>query len=200
MVYLPALQNEFVNWDDNLYIYENHRIRSIDLGFVKWIFTAVVSSNWHPLTLFSHALDYALWGLDPWGHHLTSIIFHAFNTFLVFILVIRLLEYHKSVITGIPNGFAGSDRKALVAGIVTALLFGIHPVHVESVAWVSERKDVLSAFFFLLSVLAYLKYTSSRNSKRFISYGCKMVACGEGTLFCTEHSIIISNHMGSTCG
>jgi tetratricopeptide (TPR) repeat protein len=90
---------------------------------------------------------------------------------LVFILVIRLLEYHRAGKTWIPNGFAGPGKKALIAGIVTALLFGIHPVHVESVAWVSERKDVLSAFFFLLSVLAYLKYTSSRDSKRSISYG-----------------------------
>jgi Flp pilus assembly protein TadD len=175
LVYLPALNNDFVNWDDDLYIYENLGIRSIDFGFFKWGFTAVVSSNWHPLTMFSHALDYALWGLDPWGHHLTSIIFHTCNTFLVFILVVLLSGYGKAWKTGISDDFAGPGKKALIAGIVTALLFGIHPVHVESVAWVSERKDVLSAFFFLLSVLAYLKYTSSRDSKRSIFYGACLI-------------------------
>jgi hypothetical protein len=121
--------------------------------------------------MFTHALDYSFWGLDPRGHHLTSIIFHTFNTLLVFILVVQLLGCGRAGKTGIPNGFTGPDKKALIAGIVTALVFGIHPVHVESVAWISERKDVLSVFFFLLSVLAYLKYTSSRNSKRSISYG-----------------------------
>jgi hypothetical protein len=171
VVYLPALNNEFVNWDDPTYVYENYQIRSIDFGFLKWIFTAVVSGNWHPLTMFTHALDYSFWGLDPRGHHLTSIIFHTFNTLLVFILVVQLLGCGRAGKTGIPNGFTGPDKKALIAGIVTALVFGIHPVHVESVAWISERKDVLSVFFFLLSVLAYLKYTSSRNSKRSISYG-----------------------------
>jgi hypothetical protein len=175
MVYFPTFNNDFVNWDDNVYVYENQGIRSIDFWFLKWSFTAVVSSNWHPLTMFSHALDYALWGLDPWGHHLTSIIFHTFNTLLVFILVVRLSEYRRAGETGISSDFAGPGKKALIAGIVTALLFGIHPVHVESVAWVSERKDVLSAFFFLLSVLAYLKYTSSRDSKRSIFYGACLI-------------------------
>jgi tetratricopeptide (TPR) repeat protein len=175
IVYLPALNNDFVNWDDFTYVSKNHEIRSIDLGFLKWGFTAVVSSNWHPLTMFSHALDYALWGLDPWGHHLTSIIFHSVNTLLVFILVVWLLGYARAGETGISNDFAGPGKKALIAGIVTALLFGIHPVHVESVAWVSERKDVLSAFFFLLSVLAYLRFTSSRDSKRSIFYGACLI-------------------------
>jgi tetratricopeptide (TPR) repeat protein len=175
LLYLPALQNDFVNWDDGEYVYESRGIRSIDFGFLKWIFTAVVSSNWHPLTLFSHAVDYALWGLEPLGHHLTSVIFHAFNTFLVFILAVRLSGYGEPGKMEISNGSAGAGRKALVVAFVTALLFGIHPLHVESVAWVSERKDVLSAFFFLLSVLSYLRYTSSRGSRRSIFYGACLV-------------------------
>jgi tetratricopeptide (TPR) repeat protein len=175
IVYLPALNNDFLTWDDYLYVYENQGIRSIDFGFLKWTFTAVVAGNWHPLTMFTHALDYALWGLDPWGHHLTSIIFHTFNTFLVFILVVRLSNYRRAGKKGLSSDLAGADRRALIAGTVTALVFGIHPVHVESVAWISERKDVMSAFFFLLSVLTYLKYTSSRDSKRSIFYGACLV-------------------------
>jgi tetratricopeptide (TPR) repeat protein len=120
-------------------------------------------------------VDYALWGLEPLGHHLTSVIFHAFNTFLVFILAVRLSGYGEPGKMEISNGSAGAGRKALVVAFVTALLFGIHPLHVESVAWVSERKDVLSAFFFLLSVLSYLRYTSSRGSRRSIFYGACLV-------------------------
>src|SRR4030042_5118028 len=94
LVYLPALQNGFVNWDDNLYVYENPYIQSIDFGFFKWMFTTFHASNyWHPLTWLSHAIDYAIWGLNPMGHHLTSIILHGLSTFLVVILTIRLVSY-----------------------------------------------------------------------------------------------------------
>ncbi len=181
LVYLPALKNGFVNWDDPAYVYENQYIRSIDFEFFKWMFTTFHASNWHPLTWLSHAIDYAIWGLNPMGHHLTSIILHGLNTFLVVILIIRLVSYaqHKalSTIPSIEGGEthpctlpdppvaeqAGPLKRGLspiIAGVVTGLLFGLHPLHVESVAWVSERKDVLYAFFFLLSILSYLKYTS----------------------------------------
>lgn len=92
LVYLPALQNGFVNWDDNLYVYENVNIRSIDSHFFSWLLTAIAPANWHPLTMLSLAVDYAVWGLDPFGYHLTNVILHALNTFLVFVLVSRLIE------------------------------------------------------------------------------------------------------------
>ncbi|MEE9614570.1 MAG: hypothetical protein V3W31_06400, partial [Thermodesulfobacteriota bacterium] len=148
LVYLPALYNGFVSWDDQLYVYENPNIRSLDAEFFGWLPTAVVSNNWHPLTVLSHAVDYALWGPDPMGHHLTSIVLHTLNVFLVFILAVRLVG------DALP-------ARALATGAVTALLFGLHPIHVESVVWVSERKDVLCAFFFLLSIIAYLRYVRS---------------------------------------
>ena len=154
LVYLPALQNGFVNWDDPQYIYENPEIKSIDFKSLKWMFTTFDVSNWHPLTWLSHAVDYAIWGLNPMGHHLTSIIFHGLNTFLVVILIVHLILSPPG-----RRGLGGGG--AIIAGAVTGLLFGLHPLHVESVAWVSERKDVLCAFFFLLSLLSYLKYTSS---------------------------------------
>lgn len=164
--YLPALKNGFVNWDDNLYIYENQNIQSLDIGFLKWCITAVVSSLWHPLTLVSLALDHAIWGLNPWGYHLTNILIHSTNTFLVFILVIQLLEY---------NNLWRDSKKALITGFITAILFGIHPVHVESVAWVSERKDVLSAFFYLSAMLAYIKYTSTTGLKKAALYSASIL-------------------------
>lgn len=166
-VYSPSLQNGFVNWDDSEYVYENPNIRTIDFKLLKWSLTAVVGALWHPLTLLSLAMDHALWGLTPWGYHLTNVLFHTFNTFLVFIVVVKLVgcgSFEKGV----------SNEKALISGTVTALLFGIHPLHVESVAWVSERKDVLSAFFFLLALLAYLKYVSLIGHKRYIAYGASL--------------------------
>ncbi len=160
-VYLSALHNEFVGWwDDSEYVYENPYLRSFNISFLKWAFVNFYASNWHPLTWISHALDYAIWGLNPFGHHLTNHIIHAVNSFLVVILIIKLLEfYHKQAIGDGSTIFV--DRPAiLIAGAVTGLLFGLHPVHVESVAWISERKDLLCALFFLLSVITYSRYVT----------------------------------------
>ncbi len=149
VVFLPGLGNGFVNWDDPAYVYENLHIRHLEL---RWIFTGIVSSNYHPLTLLSHTIDYALFGLNPMGHHLTSIVVHAFNSLLVFLLATRLFK-------------KGMGRGGAFPAMIAALLFAVHPVHVESVVWVSERKDVLSAFFFLLSILLYLRYTEKGRDK-----------------------------------
>lgn len=162
LVYLPALQCEFVNWDDDAYIYGNSNIRSVDLDFIKWSFTNSSVGHWLPLTWISFASDYTVWGLDPWGFHLTNIILHSINTFLIFVLAFRLIQI------GSDKGKAGN--KPIIAGAVTSLLFGIHPMHVESVAWATERKDVLSLFFFLISILFYTEYVS-RKKKRLLAYG-----------------------------
>jgi tetratricopeptide (TPR) repeat protein len=157
VVYLPSLQNEFVAWDDWQYICRNPHITSLDTRFLKWAIFDFYEANWHPLTWLSHAIDYAIWRLNPMGHHLTSVILHGLNTFLVIILIVNLLRVASSFEE--VKGFL-SDRRVLTVGIITGLLFGLHPIHVESVAWVSERKDVLCAFFFLLSILAYIRYVS----------------------------------------
>lgn len=161
LAYIPSLKNGFINWDDNLYVYGNPAIRVFGLRFLSAVFTEYVAYNWHPLTIISYALDYRLMGLNPLVYHLTNIIFHAFNTFLVAVLTFRLLEIAVPAWTGIDSEPHGATP-ALVASSVTALLFGLHPLHVESVVWISERKDVLYSFFFLLSTLSYLKYASSR--------------------------------------
>ncbi len=158
-VYLPALQNGFVEWDDGLYVYENTHIRSFDLAFLKWAFFDFYGSNWHPLTWVSHAVDYALWGLDPRGHHLSSILLHALNTFLLVALVFRLITLSSAALRKeAVNG--DTNRFGLIAAAVTGALFGLHPLHVESVAWVAERKDLLCGLFFLLSISAYAEYAA----------------------------------------
>jgi len=169
IVYLSSLQNGFVTWDDQYYVYENPYIRSFNLSLFKWAFFDFYAGNWHPLTWLSHALDYAIWGLNPLGHHLTNNILHALNTFLVVVLVIRLLEApHASRLTSHGSRFSSGDSSftihnpqfRFVAAGVTGLLFGLHPLHVESVAWVAERKDLLCGLFFLLSIMAYTKYAT----------------------------------------
>jgi hypothetical protein len=150
LVYLAALGNEFVNWDDRQYLLGNPHILSFDLTFLRWAFFDFYAFNWHPLTWVSHALDYAVWGWDPFGHHLTNNILHAVNSFLVVVLVARLVESADD-----------DPRFTLIVAGTTGVLFGLHPIHVESVAWVAERKDLLCALFYLSSSAAYLKYTSA---------------------------------------
>ncbi len=170
LVFLPALQNGFVRWDDHEYVYENPFIRSLDAKLIKCAFLTFKVSNWHPLTWISHAIDYSLWGLNPLGHHLTNIFLHALNAFLVTLLVMGLLEIahpfspnrrDRAKLGG--NTEKHSDKHALIAAAATGLLFGLHPLHVESVAWISERKDLLCAFFFLLSVMAFAKYVKNQS-------------------------------------
>jgi tetratricopeptide (TPR) repeat protein len=166
IVYLSALRNGFVGaWDDNVYIVENTAVRSFNTAFFRWAFFDFYASNWHPLTWLSHALDYALWGLDPLGHHLTNIVLHAVNAFIVVLLVIRLLEAGKEGTIGYePTSFL-NERAILIAAGATGLLFGLHPLHVESVAWVAERKDLLCALFFLLSVMANANYAGEASNE-----------------------------------
>jgi tetratricopeptide (TPR) repeat protein len=140
VVYLGSLGNGFLaNWDDDTYVTENPYVKDFTVPGLAKLFTVYYSSNYHPLTGLTNALEYRLFGLSPLPFHLVNLLLHLFNTWLVFRLV---------------RALAG-DVEA--AGIV-ALFFGIHPMHVESVAWISERKDVLYAAFYLGALLRYLRY------------------------------------------
>jgi Flp pilus assembly protein TadD len=142
--YWPVMRHDFVNYDDNLYVAANVHVQGgLTLENMKWACFHPVGGNWHPLTMWSHMADCQLFGLKPWGHHLTSVLFHALNTVLVFVFL---------------RGMTGAFwRSALVAA-----LFGLHPLHVESVAWVAERKDVLSTCLGLLSLIFYVRYGRKR--------------------------------------
>ena len=164
LVYLPALLNAFVDWDDDVYIFANPYLKAPAFDFVKWAFSTIRAGSWHPLTWISYSLDYAVWGLNPLGYHLTNIILHAVNTFVVVLLAVKLLDAFKErSITNEQSPFL-NERAILIAAGTAGLLFGLHPVHVESVAWIGERKDLLCALFFLLSIVMYTKYVSSRRS------------------------------------
>lgn len=165
LVYLPSARYGFVSFDDLRYVPGNAAIRRIDLEFIRLIFTTVIASNWHPLTIFSYALDYAVWGAAPSYYHLENIIWHSVNTALVFLLTIRLYALRAPV-----------DSRALFAGLAASLLFGLHPLHVESVTWISERKDVLSGFFFILSLLMYLRFAGAGAVRRSLYYSASLFA------------------------
>ena len=179
MVYTPALKNDFVNWDDDQYVYENANIKSLNLKSSYWMLTSSHASNWHPLTWLSHTIDHAFWKLNPLGHHLTNNILHGLNTLLVFLLVMRLM-YRSEEFGGIPLASKtplSISTKSLIVASTTALLFGLHPLHVESVAWVAERKDLLCASFVLLSIISYLSYTSSilKSHRRILFATCLLL-------------------------
>ena len=153
LVFRGVLDNGFVlNWDDLEYVTENPMVQ-------KWpnffeMTTSFYAANWHPITWLSHALDYQLYGLNPWGHHLTNLFLHGLNTCLVFVLFVLLLV----------RGREGYDNGVYIGGIFTALLFGLHPLRVESVAWVSERKDLLCGFFFFSTIAGYCALMCARKN------------------------------------
>lgn len=157
--YRSALYNGFV-WDDFPYIVKNIYITELNWENIKWMLTGFHVSNWHPLTWLSLAIDYMLFGRDAWGYHLTNIILHSLNAVLVLILTIILLRLRENHRVGMLSFTTNLDERIFFAGLIAAILFGVHPQHVESVAWVTERKDVLSLFFTLLSLLTYVFYTT----------------------------------------
>jgi tetratricopeptide (TPR) repeat protein len=142
-VYWPVIGYGFVDYDDPEYVSVNpHVMAGLSWPGIVWAFTTFYAANWHPLTWLSYMLDAQLWGSHAGGYHATNVLFHAANTVLLFLLLKRLTS--------------ATWRSAFVAA-----LFGFHPLHVESVAWVTERKDVLSTFFFMLTLIAYTRYVTS---------------------------------------
>jgi tetratricopeptide (TPR) repeat protein len=150
IVFWPTLCHEFINYDDFSYVVHNSHVKSgLTLPGIQWALTSTYASNWHPITWLSHMLDCQLFGLRPGGHHFTNLLFHAANTILLFLLL--------RTMTG-----------ALWRSAIVAALFAVHPLHVESVAWVAERKDLLSTFFMLLTLRAYVGYAQEPALKKYL--------------------------------
>ena len=138
--FLPTLGNDFISYDDPAIITKNPLAQQgLSVVGIRWALTAVVSGNWQPLTSLSHLIDCQIFGMEPWGHHLTSVLWHGANTVLVFLVLLKM------------TGGVGRSWTA-------AALFGLHPLRVESVAWVAERKDVMSGFFLMLTLWAYTAF------------------------------------------
>ncbi len=150
LVFAPALYNDFVTYDDNLYVTANAHVRAgLSTANVLWAFTSASAANWHPLTWMSHLLDYTFYGMNPAGHHLTSLLIHTLNAALLYLFLARA---------------TGSPARAFVV----AALFALHPLRVESVAWIAERKDVLSGLFGIASLWAYTIYARNPARSRYL--------------------------------
>src|SRR5512132_54593 len=153
LVFGQTLRHDFVNFDDHVYVYENPQItQGLTAGGLIDAFTHTHARNWHPLTTISHMLDCQLYGLQAGWHHFTNVLLHTVAVLLLFLVLNQMT--------------AAFWQSAFVAS-----LFAIHPLHVESVAWVSERKDVLSAVFFMLTLGAYVCYVSKPSVARYLLVG-----------------------------
>ena len=150
----PSLKNGFTNWDDDHYVTSNPFIQELSWQGIENIFTTIVVGNYHPLTVLSYAIEYHFFQLNPSVYHTTNLVFHLANCLLLFWLMILL-------------------SKNITVSFIVGLLFGIHPLHVESVAWISERKDVLFSFFFLSAIISYLYYIFKNNNRWY--YGWSII-------------------------
>src|SRR5262249_15263173 len=153
-VFLPSLRNGFVLWDDDRMFLENQHFRGLGWTQIRWMLTTFHVGHYMPLTWLSVSVDHALWGMNPTGYHLTNVLWHGANAGLAYLVARRLLALA-----------GGGSTAALRAGaVVAALFFGLHPLRTESVAWATERRDVLSAFFYLLAVWCYLRARDGRGA------------------------------------
>ena len=150
IVFGQTLWHDFINYDDPRYVYENSKITSgLSLSGIVWAFTHIHSMNWHPLTTISHMLDCQLYGLKAGWHHFTNVLLHSVATLLLFLALLQM-------------------TRALWRSAFVAAVFAIHPLRVESVAWIAERKDVLSGVFFMLTLLAYTHYVRAPSLRRYL--------------------------------
>src|SRR6266487_6753864 len=165
VIFGQTLRHDFINYDDPRYVYENTKItRGLSIAGIGWAFTHIHSENWHPLTTISHMLDCQLYGLKAGWHHFTNVLLHSVAVLLLFLVLLQM--------TGGPSRTGSIWRSAFVAAV-----FAIHPLRVESVAWIAERKDVLSGVFFMLTVLAYVYYVRLPQIRRYLLVAL-VLACG----------------------
>ncbi len=153
VAFAPTLWNGFINYDDPVNFLENTGYRGLGPANLKWMFTSTLMAHWHPVTWLTLGLDYVLWGMRPAGYHLTSLIFHAASAALLWGILARLLGRAAPL---------ADERVRLCAATFGALLWGLHPLRVESVAWITERRDVVCGLFVMLAVLAYLRMAEER--------------------------------------
>jgi protein O-mannosyl-transferase len=179
-VFAPALHYGFILWDDDRNLLTNPFYRGLGWAQIRWAFTSAVMGHWIPVTWLTFGVDHALWGMNAFGYHLTNVLLHAANAALFYLLARRLLRL----------GLTAAPAWAITLGaIVSALFFAVHPLRVESVVWITERRDVLSALFYLLTVLAYLKACATDGAPR---RRWLVVSLGAYTLGLLSKSLIMS--------
>jgi protein O-mannosyl-transferase len=156
LVFSPALLNGFVRWDDHVNLFENASYRGLGWKQLRWMFTSTLMGHYIPVSWFTFGLDYTVWGMNPLGYHLTNNLIHAANAALFYLVALRVL--------GKATTLTGTALRS--SSVVATLFFALHPLRVESVAWATERRDVLAGFFFFLAILMYLGATDAEGSRR----------------------------------
>ena len=154
---------QFLDWDDNTYINSNPNIRSLTLNNIYWMFTNYSNSNWHPVTWLTYAFNYHFWGENAFVFKATNVIIHLLTCFVLFITTRKLISSISTKKIGLPD--SRKEDLAVATGVVATLLFAIHPQHIESVIWISGRKDLVCTFFYIFGIYAYLKQNTGDNPK-----------------------------------
>lgn len=162
LAFLPALGCGFVTWDDDINFLNNPAYRGLGLAHLRWMFTTFHTGPYQPLSWFTHGLDYVLWGMNPAGYHLTNVLLHSAAAALFFALSLRLLR--------LGFGETAKEGDLRWGAAFAALFFAVHPLRVESVAWITERRDVLSGVFYLASAIWYLRFAGASAAARFRPY------------------------------
>lgn len=156
-----SLNGKFLDWDDSVNFILNENYRGLSCQNLKWMFTTFHMNHYQPLSWLTYGIDYSVWGMNPFGYHLTAIIIHSLNAFLFFIISFRILR-----MTDINTDGKDQD-KAILPALFAALFFSLHPLRAESVAWITERRDILCGFFVFLSILAYFRYSEDGKRRKF---------------------------------
>jgi len=182
IVYFPAVHYSFLKYDDDIYVYENTNIQSLNAQTISWMFARPYYRSYTPVALLSHAMDYSIWKDNPWGHHLMEVLLHTLDCVLLFFFarfLLRLIlpgpgEGSPTATTGPAVASYGAEAGALA----TVLLFSLHPLRAESVSWISDRKDLLLVLFLLPCLMAYFRYDRLRGTKHALRwYLLSLVLC-----------------------
>ncbi|HXJ80523.1 MAG TPA: tetratricopeptide repeat protein [Candidatus Methylomirabilis sp.] len=186
VVFLPTLRNQFLDWDDPINFLNNPSYRGLGWSNLRWMLTTTHMGHWIPLTWVTFGVDYLLWGMNPFGYHLTNLLLHAAGAVVFYFVALRLLR----------AGMARQGEVALRVGAgAAALFFAIHPLRVESVAWITERRDVLSGFWFLLTILTYLESVALTGARQrwwqTCSVGCYAMAVASKSIVMTLPLVLI---------
>jgi protein O-mannosyl-transferase len=169
VVFVPSLNNQFISYDDPVYIVENEAIKGITTSNIKSILFETKNGLWIPLTFLSYSINHQISGINPWSYFLVNILLHSTNAVFLFFLLFYFLKHTFLFSNSNSEGPTPINKNIIVASFLGALFWGIHPLRVESVAWATERKDVLCGGFFILSILFYFFYKECTNSNSLLS-------------------------------
>jgi Flp pilus assembly protein TadD len=180
--FIPALQGQFLNWDDSTLFTKNHDFRGLGGPQLRWMFTTTLAGHYMPLTWLTLGLNYALGGMDPWGYHLAALLLHATNAALFYLVARRILAAAAGPAETGGAGVGGYPAEVTAGAALAALVFAIHPQRVESVAWVTERGTLVSGVLYLVAGLGYLRAVATSGAIRWRWWGVCSVAAYAGAL------------------